>query len=386
MNLGTTLAIARKEWREIVRDRKFAALAFLLPVLMMFVFGYGLNQVTEQVPILILDQDRSAQSRAYADPFIQQRTFTFVGYAETQAELERALAVGSARVGLVIPPGFGRALVSGRVATVQTLIDGAHPTTLVTRTLESYVQATSRLAHAQLEAGYVAARLGIDAEDAATLLRPLKVELRHRYNPDLIENWFTAPALVMFILIFAAPLSMALAVVREKETGAIYNLYCSTVRKSDFLLGKLLPNVAISLLNTLVLWALAVGVFGAPFSGSAAFFALGSLLYVTCVSGLGLVLSLLVRTQIAAMMISTMAAVVIGTQYSGMSTPIASLTGVSLWIARAMPPMYYLEIVHGTFLKGLGAAQLWPEALALAAYAVGLALLSLALFRKRVAA
>jgi ABC-2 type transport system permease protein/ribosome-dependent ATPase len=178
---------------------------------------------------------------------------------------------------------------------------------------------------------------------------------------------------------------MGLGVVREKESGSIYNLYCSTVTRLEFLLGKLLPNVAISLFNTLILWALAVGLFGAPFKG-ALFFLLGSLLYVTCVSGLGLVLSLLLRTQIAAMIVSTMLAVVIGTQYSGMSAPISSLTGVSAWIAHAMPPMYYLEIVHGTFLKGLGAAQLWPEALVLAAYALGLLLLSLALFRKRVSA
>lgn len=384
MRLGRTLAIARKEWREIARDRKFAALAFLLPVLMMFVFGYGLNQETEQVPLSILDQDRSRQSRAYADPFLRQRTFRFVGYAETQAELERALMAGTARVGLVIPAGFGRDVGSGRVARVQTLIDGADPATVVTRTLESYVRATNTVASAELQVAHLAQRLAIPPEQAVALLHPLKIELRHRYNPDLINQWFSAPALVMFILIFAAPLLMALGVVREKETGAIYNIYCSTVGRVEFLTGKLLPNVAISLLNTLILWGLAVGYFGAPFKGSAAFFVLGSLLYVVCVSELGLVLSLLVRSQVAAMIISSMLAVVIGTQYSGMSTPVASMTGITLWLARAMPPMYYLELVHGTFLKGLGAAQLWPEVLVLAAYAVGLFLLSLALFKKRV--
>jgi ABC-2 type transport system permease protein len=189
--------------------------------------------------------------------------------------------------------------------------------------------------------------------------------------------------LIMFVLIFVAPMLTALSVVREKETGSIYNVASSTLPRLHFLLGKLLPTVAITMINTAVLWALATGLFGAPFRGSLAFFALGSLVYVVCITGLGLLLSLLVRTQVAAMIIAVMISNVIGTQYSGMLRPISSLSGVPWWLAHLTPPMYYLEIVHGTFLKGLGASELWQEALVLFVYAAVVLAAAFLLFRKR---
>jgi ABC-2 type transport system permease protein/ribosome-dependent ATPase len=190
----------------------------------------------------------------------------------------------------------------------------------------------------------------------------------------------------MYVLVFTLPLLTALGVVREKESGAIYNVRSSTLPRHEFLLGKLVPNVAIAVINAVVLGGLARFLFGAPFRGSLALFGLGTLLYIVAVTSLGAVLSLLVRTQVAAMIIATMLANVVGVQYSGMITPTASLTGFSWFVAQVLPPHHYLELVQGTFLKGLGLAELWREVCVLALQATAALLLAWSLFQKRTSA
>lgn len=383
MTFARIWLVARKEWRETTRDKSFLTLAFLLPPLMIVVFGYGINQTIENVPLVVVDEDHSAASRAYADRFVQQRTFEFRGWLPSEARADAELASGAARVSLLIPAGFAGDVARGR-ARVVTRIDGTLPPT-TRRTLEGYVAATSSAANAELAVASVAARLGVSERDAALLFEPLRLEVRHRYNPDLVNLWFTAPALIVFVLIFVLPMLTALGVVREKESGSIYNIRSSTLGRGEFLLGKLLPNVLISLVNAALLWALARFLFGAPFRGSLGFFAFGTVLYVLSITALGLVLSLLVRTQVAAMIIAALVANVIGIQYSGLISPISSLSELSQLIARVLPPMHYLEIVQGTFLKGLGFVELWPEALVLAAQATFALALAWALFRKRTA-
>jgi ABC-2 type transport system permease protein len=384
MDLARIWLVVKKEWREIVRDRMFLALAFLLPPLMMVVFGYGINQTTENVPLAIVDEDRTEASRAYADRFAQQRTFQVRCFLADEAQGESALARNQVRAVLVIPAGFAEGVARGR-ARVATWIDGTLPPA-TRRTLEGYAEATSAAANAELAVADVSRRLGVSHEQAQVFLRPLELEVRHLFNPNLVNLWFTAPALVMFVLVFTLPMLTALGVVREKESGAIYNVRSSTLPRREFLLGKLVPNVAIAAINAATLWALARFLFGAPFRGSLGAFALGTLLYVVAVTSLGLVLSLLVRTQVAAMIIATLLANVIGVQYSGMVTPTASLTGFSWWLAQALPPHHYLEVVQGTFLKGLGLSELLPEIAVLALQAISVLLLSWALFHKRTSA
>jgi ABC-2 type transport system permease protein/ribosome-dependent ATPase len=187
----------------------------------------------------------------------------------------------------------------------------------------------------------------------------------------------------MFVLLFVAPMLMALGVVREKETGAIYNVYASTVTRGEFLAGKLAPNIAIGAVNAVLLWVIATVYFGAPFRGSFACFAVGTFLYLVCNTSIGLVLSLLVRTQQTALMITSICATIVGFQYSGFFNPVPSLSGPSWVLAHAFPPMYYLDVVEGTFMKGMGFAGLWRDEVVLAAFSAGYIALAYALFRKR---
>jgi ABC-2 type transport system permease protein/ribosome-dependent ATPase len=196
--------------------------------------------------------------------------------------------------------------------------------------------------------------------------------------------WSIAPKLLMVIMMISPPFLTALGIVREKESGSIFNIYSSTASRGEFLAGKLLPYVAISTLNILVLWVLAIFMFGTPFKGDPLFFLLSAVLYVTCTTGIGLLVSVAVKTQVAAMIGTTILTVVPAVLYSGVLIPVSSLSSVARVIAHLLPGMYFADIAMGSFLKGLGLATYWPQVLALALYACILFTAGYLLFHKRV--
>jgi ABC-2 type transport system permease protein/ribosome-dependent ATPase len=381
MKLGRVLAVAHKEWHEILRDRIYFLLAFILPPLLMLVFCYGISQDVENVPFAVVDYDHSSMSRDYAHHYIVSRYFDYRGHLGGMQDADQLLANGDVGLVLVIPERFEERLFSGQPAAIQALVDGTFPQRA--RTVQGYIEMINAIASGELQVGYVSKRLGVSTARALQLLQPLRLEVRYLYNPELRSVWSVSASMMMFILIMTAPLLAALSVVREKETGSIYNIYASTIRRAEFILGKLLPNVLISFLNALVLWLMAAWYFGAPFKGSIPFFLLATLLYVICTSSLGLLISMLVRTQQAALMIAVILSVIIALQFSGMLTPVALLTGPNWLLAHLLPAMYYQNVVLGAFLKGSGWAVLWPEALVLAVYSVAVLAVVVLLFRKR---
>jgi len=191
------------------------------------------------------------------------------------------------------------------------------------------------------------------------------------------------PALVMFRLMVSSPLLTALGVVREKETGSIYNVYSSTVSRAEFLAGKILPYAVISLVNVWVLWLMAVLVFHVPFKGSLLVFLSGSMLFIFCSTGIGLLISLLVSTQMAALIITMVVAMLPTILFSGLLVPVSSMGRGAQVQAHFFPAMYYTNVVRGSFLKGIGAGIMWLDMAALAAFAAGLGLFAYRLFTKR---
>jgi ABC-2 type transport system permease protein/ribosome-dependent ATPase len=381
MNLRRVLAVAWKECREIFRDRLYFGLAFVLPVILMIVFCYGLVSDVENAPFAILDFDRSALSRDYARRFLDSRYFDFRGHAADSREAERLLVDAKVRMVLVVPAGFERDLREGRVVAVQTLLDGTFTTPI--RTLRGYVEAIHAEFGSALRTERLARTRGLPPGRAELLLEPVRVETRYLYNRELRTLWAIAPSMIMFILMMTSPLLTALSIVREKETGAIYNIYAATITRSEYLLGKLLPNSIVSFLNILVLFVLATTWFGAPFEGSFGVFVLSSFGFVLCTGCLGLLVSLLARSQQAALMISVIAGVVVALNFSGITTPIHSMPPGLRVTAHLFPAMYYRTVVIGTFLKGLDFRLLRVEAAAFAVYAAAAFALCVALFRKR---
>jgi ABC-2 type transport system permease protein len=381
MRPGRVLAVANKEWREILRDRIYFMLAFILPPMLMLVFCYGISQDVEHVPFALLDYDHSHMSRDYAHHYIVSRYFDYRGNLGDIDAADRLLANGDVGLVLVIPDRFQERLLSGQPTAIQALVDGTFPQRA--RTVQGYMEAINAIASGEMQVGFVSKRLGVSSERAMQLLQPLRLEVRYLYNPELRSVWNVSASMMMFILIMTAPLLAALSVVREKETGSIYNIYASTIQRVEFILGKLLPNVLISFGNALVLWFMALWYFGAPFKGSIPFFLMATLMYVICTSSLGLLVSMLVRTQQAALMIAVILSVIIALQFSGMLTPVSLLTGPNYVLAHLLPAMYYQDIVLGAFLKGAGWASLGWEALVLAGYSLAVLAIVYALFHKR---
>lgn len=381
MKLRLVAVVAVKEWREIVRDRLFLALAFVVPSALMVLIGFGLSLDVKDIPLAIADYDQTMSSRDYVRRFADSRYFAFHGYARHEQELEKLVLNNTLRAVIVIPPDFERQLRSGRPAEVQTWIDGTFPLRAVST--KAYVGAINAAMSIENVAAYLSNALGISTGQARSMLQPIRVETRYLYNQEAKSIWSVAPKLIMVILMLSPPFLTAMGVVREKESGAIYNLYSSTLSRSEYLIGKLLPYVAISIFNALVLTALAILLFGAPFKGDPLFFLVSTVVYVVCTAGIGLLVSVLVDTQIAAMVATAVVTVVPALLYSGMIIPIPSLSAVATVIAHLLPGMYYAEIVIGSFLKGVGFADLWGSLLILGGYAGALFCGGLVAFSKR---
>ena len=381
MNGSRIKAIAFKEWREILRDRLFFALAFVVPAALMLVFGYGLSLDVENIPFAVVDHDRSAMSRDYLHRFIDSRYFDYKGHVSSERELDPLLADSDIRFAIIIPPKFQENLLASRPVAVQSLIDGTFP--FRTATSKGYVIAINAAFNGELLVGYISRRLGVSLEQATVMAQPVGIQLRYLYNQEVKSVWSMAAALMMFVLMITPPFLTALGVVREKENGSIYNIYASTVTRGEFLIGKLAPYVGISVINIFILWLMATMLFGAPFKGDPLFFFIASVIYVICTTGIGLLVSLIVRTQVAAMMLTVVVTIVPSVLYSGLLVPIASMDAQAQFEAHLFPAMYYTDIALGSFLKGIGLEQLWGRVLALVIYAIVLWMLSYLLFHKR---
>lgn len=381
MNLQRVAAVVSKEWREILRDRLFFVLAFVQPTFVMLLLCYGLSFDVENLPLAVVDHDGTRTSRDYASRFVDSRYFDFKGYAPGERVLDHLLIDNEIRVAIIVPERFEAELVAGRPASVQTLIDGTFP--YRAQAIKQYVIAINEAFSTELLIDHLARTRGLTREEARHLVEPVALEVRYLYNQSMKSIWSIAPKVMMVVLLVYPAFLTALGIVREKESGAIYNIYASSVTRAEFLVGKLLPYAAIAAVNAAILWLLAVLFFGAPFKGDPLFFAAASILYVTCSTGIGLLVSLVVRTQAAAMTVTNVGTMIAATLYSGLIVPVESLSESAKVVAHLLPSVYYADIVTGAFLKGMGAAALWLDALALVVYATILRVVGYALFTKR---
>lgn len=374
--IGRVLALAVRETREVIRDPIYATLAFLAPPLMMLVIGFGLDFDVEGIRLAVVDEDRTPASRALVDRFANARFFDLVHHLDDERTIDELLMRGGIRAAVVVPAGFMSDLAAGRPVAVQTQIDGTFPH------------------RAEVTSGYASAIVASYAADAATVAAPrparhreavsgIELEIRYLFNEALESRWSLGPSTLMLVLMILPPILTAVGVVREKERGSIDALRASPLRRHEFVLGKWLPYFAVAFGNFLVLWAIATVVFGAPFRGDPWFFLTASTLYVACTSGLGLVVSLLVRSQIAAVLVTLIVALVPTMLYSGMITPLSSLSESGRAQANLLPATYYNRIVAGSFLRGVDPASQRLDLAGLGLYTLGTFSAATMLFSKR---
>ncbi|WP_149539466.1 ribosome-associated ATPase/putative transporter RbbA [Siccirubricoccus phaeus] len=341
------LAYARREALELRRDPIRAALAMLGSVLLMFVIGYGINMDVENLSFAVLDRDDTTVSRDYTLQISGSRYFTQKPPITDYADLDRRMRNGELSLAIEIPPGFGREVARGRNVEVGAWIDGAMPSRA--ETVRGYVQG--------MHAAWLTQRARELHGDAATI-GTFQIEVRYRYNPDIQSLVAMVPAVIPLLLMMIPAMLAVLSVVREKELGSITNFYTTPVTRLEFLLGKQIPYVLLAMLNFLMLAAFAVFVFGVPITGSFLALSTAALLYVICATGMGLLISSFMRSQIAAIFGTSLITLIPAVQYSGMTDPVSSLEGAGALIGRLYPTTHFITVARGTFSKALGFADL----------------------------
>ena len=369
---GRLLAYAIREALELLRDPIRLSFALIGSALLMLIFGFGISMDVDNLSFAVLDRDQTPESRAYIQEFTGSRYFTEKRPISDYADLEHRLQDGDIKAAIEIPPGFGRDIKHGRPVWVAAWIDGAMP--FRAETMRGYIQGTHQNFVSNLEA--------MNQVKAASL--PLaKVETRFLYNQDFDSVFAMVPSALALLLALIPGILMALAIVREKELGSITNLYVTPVTRIEFLLGKQAPYVAVAMVNFGLMFLMALFIFRVPLKGSFPVLALGALLYVAATTSYGMLISAFTRTQIAALFGTAILTMLPATQFSGMMTPVSSLSGPGAVMGRAFPMSYFLPVSIGTFTKGLGLADLYVYLLELAIFFPVFIVLSLLLLRKQ---
>ena len=368
-----------KELLQLRQDRKMIPVIFVAPIVQLVIFGFAVNTDVSHVPLVLVDQDRTAASRALTDHFVQSGYFDLVAAEDTPSQVDRWLVNGRAQVALVIAPGYGAADGLDRRARVQLIADGsdASPATVAMGYGAAIV---SRESMARLPT-----RLpGLDVEaPAPPSVGRTELVPRVFYNPDLRSRWFYVPAVLAMILMIMTMLLSAMAVVREKEIGTMEQIIVTPIAPWQLIVGKLFPFAAIGLLQVFLVSGVAVFGFAVPLRGSFLLLLLLTQLFVLNTLGLGLLVSTLVRTQQQAMMLAAFAMMLPMLYLSGLIFPIENMPRAIQYVTYAIPLRYYASIVRAIFLRGSGIEVLWREAATLAVMGVGILTLAALRFRKR---
>lgn len=313
-SLRRLFSYSRREALELRRDPVRSTLALLGTVILMFIMGYGISMDVEDLRFAVLDRDQTLSSQGWSQNLAGSRYFIEQAPLHSYDELDRRMRDGELAVAIEIPPNFGRDIARGTPVQIGVWVDGAMPNRA--ETVRGYVQAM-HLAWLQEMAG----RQSSPRRDTSLI----SIETRYRYNPDVKSLPAIVPAVIPLLLMMIPAMLSALSVVREKELGSIINLYVTPTTRSEFLLGKQLPYIVLGMFNFFLLCALSVFVFGVAHKGSFLTLTLAALLYVTIATGLGLLISTFMKSQIAAIFGTAIITLIPATQFSGMIDPVASL-------------------------------------------------------------
>lgn len=354
-----TAAIVVKETRELLRDPIYLGLSFIIPLVMILLFGFGLSLDVKNLPLVFADHDRSPYSRDYIDGYVHSEYFTLVAIETDPARLEYWRRSGKARIIIDIPPDFGRLIASRQPASVGVTVDGSFPT--YGGVINGYVTAINALYNQRL----LRQALGGDG-----VVLPVQMDLSVWYNPSLESKNTIVPGLLVLILMLFPAILGALLVVREKESGTIFNFYASPVRRGEIIVGKVLPYLVVALIDYVLIFVLSLLVFQVRFVGSVLTLSLGALLYSVCTIGVGLLISIVTRSQLAAMLVTFLVTVTPAFNYSGFLTPVGAMDRLGQLIAQLIPATHFMSLVRGSYLKDLGLGFYWPQLAALAAYAL----------------
>jgi ABC-2 type transport system permease protein len=368
--LGRVQALAHKEVIHILRDVRVVYLALGLPVVLLALFGYAVSFDLDRLPIAVVDQDQSPASRRLVEAMTASDAFRVAAQLHDPSEVESYLRRGELKAALVIPEDFERSLARGERAEPQLLLDGADGVTT------------------SIALGYAA---GISQAETQRLLQqsglvlqpPLSARARVRFNPGMRSARFIVPGLIAVILSIMAVLLTALTVAREWERGSMEQLFATPVRRLEVILGKLLPYVAIGMVQVLLVVTVGAWLFGVPVVGSLWLLFGAAALFLVGMLGQGLFISVAARNQQVATLAGFLSSLLPTLLLSGFLFPIANMPYLLQLVSLVIPGRYFIVVLRGVLLKGNGVDVLWPQLLALSLFAAAMIVLSTRRFRRR---
>ena len=375
LSLRRLAAVARKELIHVLRDRRDLGIAIVLPMIMLMIFGYALTLDLDRVPLAVLDQSRTPQSRELVARFEGSRYFSVVARAADSREVETALSRGQAMLALVIPVDFGRRVAAERTTQVQVLADGsdANTTTLALAYAESIVRSYSQ---------------GILVEKVRRLTGgspalPLELRVRAWFNTDMESKVFIVPGLIAVIMMLITALLTSLTIAREWETGTMEQLISTPVRGHELILGKLAPYFVIGMVDMLLSVLAGRFLFEVPLRGSLLLLFGVSAVFLVGALALGIFISTLAKTQLLASQAAFVATFLPAFLLSGFMFDIGNMPKPMQVVTYFIPARYFVTILRGLYLKGAGIPELWPECLLMVAFATLMLLLAFRTFKKR---
>ncbi|MDA8228192.1 MAG: ABC transporter permease [Desulfitobacterium hafniense] len=368
------IAILKKEFIQIRRDKPSLMMAIAMPVILLLLFGYAVNTDVEHLPTVIWDQSQSVNSREMIEAFRNTNYLDPAYYVYGYDEVEEKLDSGRARVAIVIPPDFGKRLHGLEQGSLQVLVDGSDPT--VARAAMSAVQLVGLDKSLSLQTERL-----LEQGISGTTGMPVNVETRVWYNPDMKSTVFNIPALIGLILQNVIAMLTAFSMVREKERGTMEQIVVTPIRSLELLLGKLVPFVIIGFVSLSLILTIGIYWFGVPPKGSILLLISLSTIFMFTILAIGLLISTVARTQLQAMQM-TFLLILPSILLSGFVFPRETMPKLLQFLGALLPLTYFLEIVRGIFLKGIGIKYLWQDTLALSVFAVILVAIASKKFKK----
>jgi len=376
MSIRRIKALTKKEFIQMSRDIRSLMGALFNPLLMIFLFGYALSLDVDRISTAVLDFDETPVSREFIHRLTDSRYFTLVKYLERDGDVDASLTKGEALMALVIPRDFASKVKHGIQAPIQVVFDGSDSNTATIAL--GYLKAVAAGFDIALQEQRIR-RAGLKMVDM-----PLEARIRVWFNPELKSKNFIIPGLTGVIMMAICSVMTALSVSKEKETGTLEQLISTPITSLELLLGKLLPYLAVGLVDLALVVGAAVLIFDVPFRGSYINLFITSLIFLIGSLSWGLFVSVVAKSQIQASQISVISAFLPSFLLSGFIYPIENMPVVLQALTFIVPARYFVEILKGLFLQGVGLAVLWPQVLALVVYAVLILNLARKRFTKRI--
>ncbi len=376
MNIRRVNALAKKEFIQVLRDPRSLAMALAIPVLLLILFGFALTLDVDNVRLAIWNQDKSQVSTDFILNFKNSRYFKIIGYYDNYPDLEKLIDKNEALMVMVIPVDFSKHIRANRTAPVQLLVDGSDSST-----------ATIAMGYAQAIVSQYNITFAAKAFSEAGLKKTASIDVRPRvwFNPSLQSRNFIIPGLIVVIMMIISALLTSLTVAREWERGTMEQLISTPVKSGELILGKFIPYFIIGFIDLLIAVAMAQFVYHIPLNGSLMLLFVLSALFLTGALTMGMLISIVAKNQLMASQLAIITTFLPAFLLSGFVYAIYNMPPVIQAITRLIPARYFIVILRGIYMKGVGIKILWADILFLLLFAFIMVTLAILKFKKRVA-